>query len=185
MKKISVKRLMVLSVFVLILGAIFLYIPNLGDKEKGEVKVATEKADLRINDFHYTEVGDPDLTWEIKASTASYVKKKEVTIFEDVRVRLLLSNGDVYVITADSGVLNTATKNMEVSGNVVVIGEDGASFETDNLEYSNNDGDGIIYTKDHVIMTRSYINVSGKGMRLYLKSRKMHLLSDVRAVIDR
>jgi len=170
---------------ILLAGAIFLYLPGTGDREEGGLKVLSEKVDLQIRDFHYTEVGSPDLTWEINADTATYIKKDEVTLFENVKVRLLFSNGDVYVITGKNGTLHTGTKDMDIEGDVFARSNDGAQFKTDTLHYIDNGGDGMVHTKDPVKMTRPGIDVSGTGMRLFLREKKVVLLSGVSALVER
>lgn len=184
LEKISLKKLLV-GGGILLAGALFFYMSGNGPREEGGLKVLSKKVDLQIKDFHYTEVGSPDLTWEINADTATYIKKDAVTLFENVKVRLLFSNGDVYVITGKNGTLHTGTKDMDIYGDVFARSNDGARFETDTIHYTDNGGDGVIHTKDFVKMTRPGIDVRGAGMRLSLKDKKVVLLSSVSATIER
>lgn len=181
---VSVRKLLV-GGGILLAGAIFLYLSGTGGREEGGLKVLSEKVDLQIRDFHYTEVGSPDLTWEINADTATYMKKDEVTLFENVKVRLVFSNGDVYVITGKKGILHTGTKDMDIEGDVRARSNDGAQFETDTLHYVDNAGNGTVRTEDPVKMTRPGIDVRGTGMRLFLREKKVVLLSKVTALIER
>ncbi len=184
LKKISARKLFV-GGGILLAGALFLYILVTGHKEGGALKVLSEQVDLQIKDFHYTEVGNPDLTWEINADTATYIKKDDVTLFENVKVRLVFSNGDVYVITGKNGSLHTATKDMDIDGNVVALSGGGDRFETASIHYTHSGGDGMIHTKDAVKMTRPGTDVRGIGMNLSVRSKELTLLSGVRATIER
>ena len=154
-------------------------------REEDVLKVLSDKVDFQIRDFHYTEVGDPDVTWEINADTATYIKEDNVTLFENVKVRLIFSSGDAFVITGENGSLHTDTKDVDIQGNVVACTDQGARFETASLHYSHNDGDGMIRTEEAVILLRPGITVRGVGMNLSLKTRKATLLSDVEAILDR
>ncbi len=184
--KLSAKKLFVGGgIFLLLVGALVLYMLCTAHREASVLKVLSDKVDFRIRDFHYTEVGDPDLTWEINADTATYSKENNVTLFENVRVRLIFSNGDVYKITGDSGSLHTDTRDVDICGHVVALSDRGDRFETASLYYSHNDGDGVIHTKDAVRMLRSGTSVRGVGMDLSMKRRKATLLSDVQATIGR
>ncbi|MBW2559887.1 MAG: LPS export ABC transporter periplasmic protein LptC [Deltaproteobacteria bacterium] len=184
LEKISAKKLFV-GGGILLAGVLFLYILGTSHKEGSALKVLSDKVDLQIKDFHYTEVGNPDLTWEISADTATYTKKDDVTLFENVEIRLLFSNGEVYVITGKNGSMHTDTKDMEIKGDVVALSDGGARFETATLHYTDNGGDGMIHTKDAVKMTRPGADVRGTGMNLSLKSKEITLLSGVIATIER
>ncbi len=183
LKKISTKKLLI-GGCVLLAGALFLYIFYAAPKEEhGVLKVLSEKVDLQIKDFHYTEVGDPDLTWEINADTARYIKKDEVTLFEKIEVKLFFSNGEIYTVTGKKGSLHTDTKDMDISGNVVAVSDKGGRFETDSLNYIH--GNETIHTKDVVKMARPGVRVKGVGMNLSLRNKKITLLSDVSATITK
>lgn len=183
--KISAKKLFVGGGIFLFAVVLVIYALYTVHREEHVLKVLSDKVDFQIRDFHYTEVGDPDVTWEINADTATYIKEDDVTLFENVRVRLVFSSGDVYVITGAKGSLHTDTKDVDIRGNVVACTDQGDRFETASLHYSHNDGDGMIHTEDAVSILRPGIRVRGIGMNLSLKGRKATLLSDVEATVDR
>ncbi|MCD6487440.1 MAG: LPS export ABC transporter periplasmic protein LptC [Syntrophobacterales bacterium] len=183
LKKISTKKLLIAGC-VLLVGALSLYALRIAHKEKKDVlKVISERVDLRIKDFHYTEVGDPDLVWEINAGSARYVKKNDIARFENVKIRLVFSNGGIYTITGEKGSLHTDTKDMNIYGNVVAVSNSGDRFETGSLYYIHNNK--RIYTKDTVEMMRPGADIKGVGMILSLKDRRATLLSNVSAVIKK
>lgn len=183
--KISAKKLLVGGGIFLFAVVVLIYALYTIHGEEDVLKVLSDKVDFQIRDFHYTEVGDPDVTWEINADTATYIREDNVTLFENVLVRLIFSSGDTFVITGENGSLHTDTKDVDIRGNVVASTDQGDRFETASLHYSHNDGDGMIHTEDAVIIVRPGITVRGVGMNLSLKTRKATLLSDVKATIDR
>jgi len=169
---------------VLLLAALLVYLLCIADKEEsGVLKVISERVDLQIKDFHYTEVGDPDLVWEINADTAEYIRKDNVALFEHVDIKLVFSNGGIYTITGDTGSLHTDTKDMDIRGNVVARSDSGDNFETESLYYTHNNR--TIHTKNVVKMTRPGTRIRAVGMALSLKEKRATLLSDVRAVIEK
>ena len=181
LKKISAKKLLI-GGCVLLVCALLLYVLCIVHKEdKGVLKVISKRVDLQINDFHYTEVGDPDLVWEINADTARYIRKDDITLFENVEIRLVFSNGGIYTITGEKGSLHTDTKDMDIYGNVVAVSNSGDRFETDSLYYTH--GNRRIHTKDTVEMTRPGTDIKGVGMTMSLKDKRATLLSNVSAVI--
>ncbi|MDO9515906.1 MAG: LPS export ABC transporter periplasmic protein LptC [Syntrophales bacterium] len=183
LEKTSAKKLFV-GGGILLAGALFLYILGAGHKEGAALKVLSDRVDFQIKDFHYTEVGNPDLTWEINADTARYIKKDDVTLFENVTVKIIFSDGGVYTLAGKNGSLHTDTKDMDIDGNVVVVSDEGARFETDSLHYTHGNDNGRIHTKDAVKMTRPGTDVRGVGMNLSLGNREVTLLSSVRATIE-
>ena len=169
---------------VLLVGALLLYVLCIVHKEeKGVLKVISERVDLQIKDFHYTEVGDPDLAWEINADTARYIRKDDITLFENVEIKLVFSNGGIYTITGEKGSLHTDTKDMDIYENVVAVSNNGDRFETDSLYYTHSSR--RIHAKGTVKMTRPGTDVKGVGMILSLKDRRATLLSNVSAVIKK
>ena len=183
LKKISAKKLLI-GGCILLVGALLLYVLCIVHKEEeGVLEVISERVDLQIKDFHYTEVGNPDLVWEIKADTARYIKKDDITLFENVEIRLVFSNGGIYTITGKKGSLHTDTKDMDIYGNVVAVSNSGDCFKTDSLSYTHSIR--RIHTKDTVEMTRPGADIKGVGMTMSLKDKRATLLSNVSAVIKR
>lgn len=150
-------------------------------KEDVLLKIMSEKIDLQVKDVHYTEVGDPDSIWEINADTARYAKKEDLVFFDNIRVKLIMSDGRTFVMTGKTGRLHTDTKDIEVFGNVEVTSDKGDRFTTDHLNYSSSDKE--VYTDKRVTMKNPQIEISGIGMTLSMKNEKVTLLSRVNAVI--
>ena len=82
LKKISARKLFIAG-FVLFAGAFLLYsICVTGKEDHGVLKLISERVDLQIKDFHYTEVSESGMVWEINADTARYVREDDITPFE-------------------------------------------------------------------------------------------------------
>lgn len=142
----------------------------------------SDNADLQVKNFHYTEVGDPDLVWEIDADTAKYVKEKNLALFENIRLKIAYLKGKTFLMTGKGGTLDTETKEINVYGDVTIISDNGDRFETDSLKFFNYDR--RIYTEEKITMVNPNIRVEGKGMSLSLIDRKLSILSDVDVTID-
>lgn len=67
------------------------------------LKVFRDSVDLQIKEFVYTEVGDANAKWEVKAETAMYDKKQDVASFDKVQIKLTTSDGNIFEMTADKG----------------------------------------------------------------------------------
>jgi LPS export ABC transporter protein LptC len=146
------------------------------------LNVFSDKADLEVRDFHFTEVGDPELIWEIDAESAEYIKGENRALFHNIKARVTLADGSSYVMTGREGILKTDTKDIYISGGVSVISDVGDRFETDYLKFSHSER--RIYTEEDVTMANSFIKVRGRGMTINLKERSVSLLSNVNVEIN-
>jgi len=152
--------------------------------EQGEMlKIIPENVDLQIRNIHFTEVGDPDLKWELQADSGRYVRKDNLAYFDKVRIKLITSGGKSYTMTGESGILHTDSNDAEITGNVHVVSDRGDRFKTDRLLYSSSDR--IIHTDGKVFMEGNKTAVNARGMKLYVKEEKVSLLSGVQAVISK
>ena len=175
------KSIVVISIVAVgIIGAVMFLVAGNSDRE-GMLKILPDEADLRVKDFHYTEVGDSDVVWEINAEKAEYSRKETEASFVNVRVKLITSDGRIYFMTGDEGRLNTETKDIAVSGNVIVTSSNKDRFESDDIHYTYRDKK--IYTEGPVVANNESLHVRGRGLLLFIKEKRLVLLSSVEATV--
>ena len=167
---------------VLLITAVALFFFLQKDDKGIAVKIAAGKADLEVQNFHYTEVGDPESRWEVNADKAQYEREDEEVILTQVRIRLLSSKDKVYTMSADRGILHRDSGNMELYGHVVAVSGNGERVETDMLKYDASKK--TIHTDEKVIMYNKNIQLAGKGLIYFLKEEKLILSSHVKAIIN-
>lgn len=178
-KTLAVAGLVILTILVITLMPLVT-----GEKKvppESSLKVLSDKVDAQIKDVLYTEIGDDDLKWEIKADAARYVKKENLAIFENVRVRLVMAGGRTFVMTGDRGEFATDKRDIGIKGHVRIVTDCGDAFTTDHLRYTN--AEKRITTDAPVIMENNRMQISGKGMNLSLKQQELTLLARVKARI--
>lgn len=177
------RRKLILTLVVIILGLSTLLVMYAEKKseERGVLKIISDKADLYVREFHYAEVGDPQSTWEIDADSAQYVKRRNLALLKNVRVKLTTADGTVYVMKGKEGRFYTDTKDMDVSGDVEIISDNGDRFRTDHLNYS--DSKKRVSTESAVIIDNPQIKISGVGLFLFLHEKRATLVSDVKAYV--
>jgi len=157
-------------------------IRNISDKPKNVLKILPDHVDLQIKDFVYTEVGEANSKWEVKARTAQYNKKQNLAVFDQVRIKLTTAEKKVYQMTGDKGKMLTDKKDIEINGNVVIISDSGDRFTTDYLKYS--DAEKKFYTDAQVFMENKRMKIKGKGLTIFMNTGELHLLSSVKAIIN-
>ncbi|MFH1080061.1 MAG: LPS export ABC transporter periplasmic protein LptC [Pseudomonadota bacterium] len=166
-----------------ILAAIALLVVDLyKTSPKTLLKVMADNVDLQVKDVIYTDVGQSGEKWEIRANTARYHKKENKVLFEKVRVKLLTPEGRIFRMTGDQGKLQTDTKDIEISGNVEILSDQGDRLRTDVLHYTH--AQSAVHTDGAVTMWGGRMQIMGVGMTLNLKEGHLSLQSSVKGQIQ-
>jgi LPS export ABC transporter protein LptC len=150
-------------------------------RSKDFLKALPEQIDLQIKGFVYTEVGEGDSRWEMKADTATYYRKQNLALFDRVQIKLNMSDGKSFIMTADKGQMLTDTKNVEIKGNVVITSDTGDKFHTDYLNY--NEEERKFFTDAPVTMENKRMKIQGVGLTLFINKGQLKLSSMVKAKI--
>ncbi len=143
---------------------------------------ALPDVDLKIKGFNYTDVGEANAKWEVKADTATYDKKQNLAVFDRVQIKLTTSDGKVFEMSADKGRMFTDKKNIEIENNVVIISDTGAKFSTDHLSY--NDAEKKFYTDAPVTMGNKSMKITGRGLTIFINKGELSIPSMVKATIN-
>ena len=180
MMKTKRKTVLIVAILAVILSLAVIFVIGLRvAPEKALLKIMADKVDLQIKNVRYTEVGDSGMKWEITADTARYLKKENLALFEKVSVRLVMKDGQTFVMNGDQGRLDTQSRDMEIDGNVGIVSGNGDRFATDRLRYRN--AARRIETDQPVAMENGNVRISGVGMIFHLDENKLTLLSQIRA----
>jgi LPS export ABC transporter protein LptC len=183
--KLSRKTIIISSVVIvslLVLIAIAAIVRVNVNKPKNFLKALQESVDLQIKGFVYTEVGEANVKWEVKAETATYDKKRNLAVLEMVQIKLTTANGKVFEMSADKGQMLTKKKNIEIKGNVIIASDNGDKFSTDHLNY--NDAEKKFYTDAPVTMENRRMKITGKGLTLFMNKGELNIPSMVKARIN-
>jgi LPS export ABC transporter protein LptC len=179
-KKVIISSIAVVSLVVLVAFVVILKVN--ANKPKNLLKALQNSVDLQIKGFVYTEVGEANAKWEVKADTATYDKKQNLAVLELVQIRLTTSDGKVYEMKADKGQMLTKEKNIEIKGNVVITSDNGDRFSTDHLSYK--DSEKKFYTDAPVTMENKRMKITGKGLTLFMNKEELNIPSMVKAKIN-
>lgn len=172
---------LILVVFVVIGAAVFVVYRMMEEKKENFLKMLPENVDMRISDFVYTEVGQDDLQWDLKAKSAQYRKSKNLVQMEQVHLKMTAKQGRMFILTGNSGEIDTDKKNFEIRGNVEIVSDTGDKFRTDYLRYS--DRLKKIHTEAPVSMENHHMKIQGVGLVIFIKTGKLSLSSNVKAII--
>ncbi len=177
------KILIALAISSLMLVALAGYFWTAGKPKPTDLlKILPADIDLQVKEVKYEELGTAGVKWEIIADTARYLKKENTALFDRVKIKFIMKDGSIYNLSADRGKIDTASNDMELSGNIVIISDKGDRFKTQLLRFSKKEEQ--IFTKEPVIMENDFITVQAKGMTLSLKDEHLTLSSSVKARIQ-
>jgi len=148
---------------------------------KGGLKILLDHTDLDVKDVLFTEVGESGEKWEVRAQRARYFRKEQKAVFDQADIRLILPEGRTFRISGDRGNMNTQSRNMELSGNVVVQSDNGDRFTTDRLQYTH--VKKLVYTEYPILLENARMRISAVGMKLFLDRKEVALLKKVKAQV--
>ena len=81
-----------------------------------------EGIDVEIENFKVTHENKGVREWELKAGLAQVNNKQDLTKLRNVEMVLHKGEGKQYIISADSGIYKSKTKDVSLDGNVKLLG---------------------------------------------------------------
>ncbi len=91
-------------------------------------------ADTSMNKLYQVSTKEGRTEWKLEAASAEMIKSKKMAKLKNVSVVFYLKDGGEVKLTADRGIIQTEKKDIEVSGNVVIINKN-YKMITDELKY--------------------------------------------------
>ena len=138
--------------------------------------------DQEARDFSLTETSEGKKNWTLWASYAAMYNAKNLVDAKTIRIEFFDSKGKRYSkLTADQGLVDQRTNNLEAVGNVRIVTETGVHMETDSLRWINNTQK--IVSDAFVRVTRKGDVVTGYGFESDANLDHFHLKREVRAEV--
>ena len=109
------------------------------DNPEKLVSMLPENTQVSMHFFKHTATKDGKAQWHLEAESASLMDNKKRLVLQTPSVVFFRKNGRKVFLTADTGVLQTRTNNITLSGNVVARTES-YRFESDSAVYDHNRG---------------------------------------------
>jgi LPS export ABC transporter protein LptC len=136
---------------------------------------------MQIDNIHYEQTNQNAFKeWELDAESAQYFNNEKKIALQSIVATFFSNEGKVYKLTAKSGELYTDSKDVKVSGDVVVETDEGYRIQTDSFQYIAKERK--IFTDDDATLSSEKLVMSGKGMVVDLKEERLYILKEVRAL---
>jgi len=91
-------------------------------------------SNLSIGKIHQTSTKNGVKEFTLDASSASYTASKKMVVLNDLSLTFFLKNKQEIYLTANQGILETDSKDIEIAGNVIVSNENSKLF-TKKIQY--------------------------------------------------
>ncbi len=141
------------------------------------------KAELSLERPHFVEMDGERKVLEIDAERAYYFNDEERVELERPSAVFYGKGGGTTYVTGRTGVMEEAGGYVEIRDDVRVDFPDGYRLKTSSIRYDG--GEMTVSTDDRIWVTGDGIEVTGIGMRMDLEGRKIVILSEVDAVLER
>lgn len=177
-----IKAVLIVIICLSTFSVAFYLVKNLKGKEISlKVNDINIDCDLKLQKVHLVERKKDRKEWELEANSTEFFDSEKTTHLECVKLKFFPENQKEVTIIGDKGKFNTETKNMEISGNVVVSSLDGYSLKTDSLKWIASKK--VVETEDPVEISSESLLVTGKGLFSESDQHKMEIKSNVTAII--
>lgn len=128
-------------------------------------------APARMQGLSLTEIQDGDKRWVLEAKKADFLKDKDEVSISGVKVEFFGPDEHIKV-KADQGLFQTKTRFLTLKGQVEMERGD-LRIQTDLATYD--PAGRILAAPDEVLLTEPALRVQGKGLRVWLKEKKLVL----------
>ena len=122
-------------------------------------------ADLSLSKIRQTATREGKKEWSLEAGSADYIENEKKAVLKKVFITYYLEDNREVYLDADQAILNTATNDIEFSGNVVVRNED-YRLKTERLNYLH---------KERLIFSDLPVHILGADAEIFADSLKYDL----------
>jgi LPS export ABC transporter protein LptC len=174
-KKSRLKYILVsviIALGILILGPF--WFSRLRFEKKPDVSVTIQNdASIIIDNIQQSSIRDGKKEWSLKADRAQLFKAKNQALLTDLSVTFFMENKSDIYLTAQNGILNTKTKDIQIYGNVI-IHNDEAKLLTEKLNYDH---------KRRILTSNEPVKITGDTFQLQANSL-IYFISTKQAILE-
>ena len=123
---------------------------------------------MSLGKIRQTATRDGKKEWSLEAGSAHYIEDEKKAVLKDLFITYFLEGDRKAYLSADQGILNTDTNDIEFSGNVEIRNAE-YRLKTEQLNYEH---------KRRLIFTNNRVNISGETAELSANSATYDLEAD-------
>jgi LPS export ABC transporter protein LptC len=139
-----------------------------------------DAAVISVQKIMQTATRDGAKEWDLEAASGRYLAGANQAELEQLQVTFHLGDGSTVNLTADTGILQTDTKDMRVEGNVVVV-SGSYRLTTQSLHY--NYKERLLHTQDVVVIKGENAELSAASLKVELDHHRAHFVGNVKSTL--
>lgn len=147
-------------------------------EEKARDPISTEGADQRMERIHLVEERAGKKVWELEASAISQYQSD--LHLRDVKAVYYARDGRSFTLRGDQAKVNQESKDMEISGNVVLLSSDGYRLKTRSISYRH--AKKQAETEEPIEFEGEGILLTGKGMLIDMEEKTFKVFHQVKTL---
>lgn len=162
-----IKRLLVIILVLTVGGpiALFMTYRRITEDPNKMVEVIKSKADMVFKNVEQTAIRNGINEWRLNAQAAYLMESQKKMVLEKPKVEFFLENGNNVFLTAQKGILNIDSKDIQVSGNVIVT-QNSYTLKTKALTYEHAKKE--LFTANSVQITGTRFDLTAGSMTVDL-----------------
>jgi LPS export ABC transporter protein LptC len=183
-KTSKIIKLILLSIILITVGiVIVVYVGYRRISNTPELILSTieDGANMSIGRIRQTVTHDGKRQWSLEAESAHYIETQKQVILKDLSVTFFLDDNSEVYLSAQKGIVNRDSNDIEVSGNVV-IKKDNYRLTTEQLNYDHKQR--IIFSKVPVTISGNSTNILADSAIFDLNTKKIRLEGNVEGTLS-
>ena len=145
---------------------------------KAVEKVSTQGADMQLKKIRFVEDKQGEKTWELEAESVNQYQEQNMLVLEDVKLTFYTKEGRIIYLTGKQGKVYQDSKNVDLTGEVVLTSSDGYQLKTHSASYRHSGK--VVSSADPVEIDGEQIRLTGKGMLVDVEAKTFKILSQVK-----
>ncbi len=150
---------------VAVLAVVYFNYRRILDQPEKFIAAIQPGIDMAIDEVHQTATRDGKKEWQLDAAAARYLEAEKKIRLDSLTMTFFLDGQPPIHLTADNGVLETETRDVVVTGHVVLKNED-SRLLADALDYRHD---------KQFLSSRTPVEIIGDGYRLDADSMALEL----------
>jgi LPS export ABC transporter protein LptC len=179
-KKITIALIAFSVITTAIIAAIFIKNRYLSQDPVKLITTIQQNASLAIGNVHQVSTRDGIKEWILDARAAHVIDESKQLMLEDVAVVYFVKDGKEVRLTASRGRLKTETKDIEVTGQVVLTYSD-YTLKTEQMNYDH--GRKMLFSSTPVTIIGDAINLKADSMKYDLTANQTWFQRNVEVLL--
>ncbi len=146
----------------------------------------SQTPDIEIKVFELLETEDNWRSLELKSPHAEIYKKRDLVGIDQPVATIWNRAGNTTQVQGDSGIIDSKSGNVQVSGSTQIEAQNGMVFTTESVTFENKQKriatDTPVVGKSKALPNqKSSLEINGTGLNVDIKTQSYSILSDVKA----